>query len=183
MRNRPPDRLFGAGYVSTSAVGQTAATVPAEWHARVITMRRALDAPPARVYRAWSDPVELARWFAPRVEGSMAVGARSVLIWHDRRVTVEVMEAHPDEHLRFRWSWLPDDGYVTQVLVGIQPRGYGTQLTLTDGPFDLLHPGVLDAYTGALEGWGEALAGLRAHLDFTVDIRPKPASAASSSSR
>jgi uncharacterized protein YndB with AHSA1/START domain len=169
--------------MSSSAVSEPSATVPAGWHNRIITMRRALEAPPARVYRAWSDPVELARWFAPRVEGSLAVGARSELIWHDRRVSVEVLEAQPDEHLRFRWFWLPGDGYVTQVLVRIQPRGYGTTLTLTDGPFDLTHPGVLDAYAGALEGWGEALAGLRAYLDFTVDIRPAPASGASSSSR
>jgi uncharacterized protein YndB with AHSA1/START domain len=146
-------------------------------------MRRALDAPPARVYRAWSDPVELAHWFAPRVEGSLAVGASSVLIWHDRRVTLQVLEAHPDEIVRFRWSWLPDEGCVTQVVVEIRPRGYGTELVLTDGPFDLTRPGVMDAYAGALEGWGEALAGLRAHLDFTVDIRPNPASAASSSAR
>lgn len=169
--------------MSTSAVSQTANAVPAGWHGRVITMRRALNAPPARVYRAWSDPVELARWFAPRVEGSLAVGARSVLIWHDRRVTIQVLEAEPDTHIRFQWSWLPNDADVTEVLVDIQPRGYGTLLTLTDGPFDLTHPGVLDAYAGALEGWGEALAGLRAHLDFTVDIRAVPASGASSSSR
>ena len=169
--------------MSTIAAGQTPAALPAGWQTRVITMRRALEAPPARVYRAWSDPIELARWFAPRVEGSLSVGASSVLVWQDRRVSIEVVDAQPDERIAFRWSWLPGDGYVTQVAIEIQPRGYGSQLTLTDGPFDLGRPGILDAYAGALEGWGEALAGLRAHVDFTIDIRPKPTYAASSSSR
>ena len=169
--------------MSSFPISEPSVTVPPGWHNRVISLRRTFEAPPARVYRAWSDPVELARWFAPRVEGSLAVGARSDLIWHDRRVRVEVLEAEPDEHVRFRWFWLPDDGYVTQVEVRIQPRGYGSTLTLTDGPFDLAQPRVLDAYAGALEGWGEALAGLRAYLDFTVDIRPVPAPGASSSSR
>jgi hypothetical protein len=32
----------------------------------------------------------------------------------------------------------------------LEPAGYGTLLTLTDGPFDLRVPGVLDAYAEAL---------------------------------
>ena len=40
----------------------------------------------------------------------------------------------------------------------LEPAGCGTLLTLTDGPFDLRFPRVLDAYAEALEGWGEALA-------------------------
>jgi hypothetical protein len=55
--------------------------------------------------------------------------------------------------------------------VTITPRGYGSTVTLEDGPFDLTQPGVLDAYTECLEGWGEALAHLRAIVDFSVDLR------------
>ena len=54
------------------------------------------------------------------------------------------------------------------------PPGYGTLLTLTDGPFDLRVPGVLDAYAEALEGWGEALAWLRGVVDFSSDLRTRP---------
>ena len=53
-----------------------------------------------------------------------------------------------------------------------EPARYGTLLTLTDGPFDLRVPGVLDAYAEALEGWGEALAWLRGVVDFSSDLRP-----------
>jgi uncharacterized protein YndB with AHSA1/START domain len=138
---------------------------------RWVSITRALDAPPARVYRAWSDPDELGSWFPITVEGSLAVGARTILTWHDRRIPIEVTEAEPAQLFRFRWPWLPDDSCITDVTVRLQPRGYGTQLTLTDGIFDLTRAGVLDAYAEALEGWAEALAGLRAQIDFSVDLR------------
>ena len=48
---------------------------------RTIRMTLRLNAPPERVSRAWTDPEELARWFPDRVEGGLAVGARTVLVW------------------------------------------------------------------------------------------------------
>ena len=147
-------------------------SLEASLRSRWVTITRRLDATPARVYRAWADPEELAGWFPITVEGSLAVGARTILTWHDRRIPIEVTDAEPAQTFRFRWPWLADESYVTDVTVRLAPQGYGTQLTLTDGPFDLTLPGVLDAYAEALEGWGEALAGLRAQVDFSVDIRP-----------
>ncbi len=52
---------------------------------RTVRMNRRLNAPPERVSRAWSDPEELARWFPERVEGALAVGARTMLVWEDNR--------------------------------------------------------------------------------------------------
>jgi uncharacterized protein YndB with AHSA1/START domain len=149
----------------------TAPSDPGLETARWVSISRVLDAPPARVYRAWSDPDELASWFPVTIEGSLAVGARTILTWHDRRIPIEVTHAEPARQFRFRWPWLPDESWITDVTVRLEPRGYGTQLTLTDGPFDLTRAGVLDAYAEALEGWGEALAGLRAQVDFSVDLR------------
>jgi hypothetical protein len=53
-----------------------------------------------------------------------------------------------------------------------EPAGYGTLLDLTDGPFDLRVPGVLDAHAEASEGRGGGLAGLRGVVDFSSDLRP-----------
>jgi hypothetical protein len=55
----------------------------------------------------------------------------------------------------------------------VDPAGYGSWLDLEDGPFPLDQPGVLDAWAEAIEGWSEALGLLRAHLDFSVDLRPR----------
>lgn len=140
---------------------------------RTIRLVRRLDAPPDRVFRAWSDPEELARWFPQRVEGGLAVGARTTLVWPDQRLWWDVAESHPNRTFVFRWPWPPEERLITTVTVTIDPAGYGSRLELSDGPFPLDEPGGLDAWAEALEGWGEALAMLRAHLDFSVDIRPR----------
>ena len=139
---------------------------------RWVRKRLRLNAPPARVFRAWADPEELARWFPEWIEGGLAVGARSVLVWPNERVWWEVTEAEGNHRFVFRRPWLPDERLVTKVTVTIDPAGYGSRLVLEDGPFPLDQPGVIDAWAEAIESWSEALAMLRAHLDFSVDLRP-----------
>lgn len=134
-------------------------------------MERILDASPERVYRAWSDPEAMTTWFAPHIEGSLAVGTRSMLIWSDRRIWLDMLEAEPARRVRFRWAAHAGDAVPTEVTVDILSHGYGTRLTLHDGPFEMDSPEGLDAWAEAIEGWAEALANLRAHLDFSVDLR------------
>jgi len=140
---------------------------------RSVRMRRRLGATPRSVYRAWSDPEELARWFPEQVEGSLAVGTRTTLVWPQQRVWWQVQEATPDRVFSFRWPWLDSERLVTTVRVTIVPVGFGSRIELEDGPFPIDEPGVLDAWAEAIEGWAEALAQLRAHLDFSVDLRPR----------
>ncbi|MBA2488035.1 MAG: SRPBCC domain-containing protein [Chloroflexi bacterium] len=138
---------------------------------RTVRMERLLDASPARVYRAWSDPDALTSWFPSEVEGSLAPGGRTSLVWPEQTIWWEVTQAEPDRHFRFRWPWLAGDSLRTEVTVSLSPRGFGSRLLLTDGPFDMDQPGQLDAWAECVEGWSEALANLRATLDFSVDLR------------
>ena len=138
---------------------------------RTVRLQRRLDAPPYRVHRAWSSPEALSEWFPESVEGSLAVGTRSTLVFKDQRVWWDVIAAEPNSLFQFRWPWLKDESYVTTVTVTITPRGYGSLVTLEDGPFDLTRTRVLDAYAECLEGWGEALANMRAVVDYSVDLR------------
>lgn len=140
---------------------------------RTIRMVRRFDAGPSRLYRCWTDPEEIVRWFPERIEGSLALNTRSTLVFPDQRVWWDVIELASDRVFSFRWPWLPDDSYETTVRVEIAPLGYGSHLVLTDGQFDLRLPGVLDAYAEAREGWGEALAWLRGWVDFSVELRPR----------
>jgi uncharacterized protein YndB with AHSA1/START domain len=140
---------------------------------RTVRMVRRFDAPPARVYRCWTDPEELARWFPEQIEGSLAAGTRSTLVFPDDRVWWDVTVLEGERRFEFRWPWLAGNAYQTTVSITLEPAGYGTLLILTDGPFDLGRPGLLDAYAEAREGWGEALAWLRGYTDFSVDLRPR----------
>jgi uncharacterized protein YndB with AHSA1/START domain len=138
---------------------------------RTVRVQRRLDGEPYRVYRAWASPDALAEWYPDRVEGALAPGTQSTLVFRDHRVTWDVIESEPDTRFQFRWPWLPNDEWTTVVTVTITPRGYGSIVTVEDGPFDLTHPGVLDAYSRCLSGWGEWLANLRAVVDYSVDLR------------
>lgn len=140
---------------------------------RTVRMVRRINAPPERVSRAWTDPEELARWFTDRVEGALADDARTVLVWRDRRVWWEVVDIETGRTFTFRRPWLPDERIVTTVRVTFSPSGYGTRLTLEDGPFQLDQEGGLDAWAESIRTWSEAFVMLRAYLDFSVDIRPR----------
>lgn len=138
---------------------------------RTVRLQLPLTASPERTYVAWSDPERLRRWFPQEIQGSLAPGTRSTLVWPHKQIWWDVEEADPSRRFVFRWPWLADDSYQTRVTVTIAPEGYGTRLTLEDGPFDLTVPGVLDAWAEANAGWGEALAFLKGFLDNSVDLR------------
>ncbi len=139
--------------------------------ARTVRIQQRVDAEPYRVYRAWSSPDELLTWFPDAIEGSLAVGARSTLVFPSRRVWWDVLQAQPDVLFQFRWPSLEGDAWVSTATVTIAPRGYGSVVTLEDGPFDLTVAGVIEAYADCLVGWAEALANLRAVIDYSVDLR------------
>jgi uncharacterized protein YndB with AHSA1/START domain len=138
---------------------------------RFVRLGLRTSASPDRVYTAWSDPERLRRWFPEEVQGSLAPGTRSTLVWPHRSVWWEVEEADPSRRFAFRWPWLADDSYTTKVTILIEPEGYGARLALEDGPFDLSVADVLEAWAQANAGWGEALAFLKAYVDNSVDLR------------
>lgn len=138
---------------------------------RMIQMSRVVDAPPERVYRAWSDPETVRQWLASSVQGSLVPGVRSSLIFPRHRIEVDVLEADPNSRFKFRWTHPLDDGISTEVTVVITPTGYGSTITLTDGPYDVSDEAILDEYARAIEIWAAALTQLRASVDYSVDLR------------
>jgi hypothetical protein len=116
---------------------------------RMIQMSRTVDAPPDRVYRAWSDAETVRQWLASSVEGSLVPGVRSSLIFPRHRIDVDVPE----------------------VTVIITPTGYGSTVSLSDGPYDIADEAILDEYARAIEIWAGALTQLRALVDYSIDLR------------
>jgi len=138
---------------------------------RWVRMERRLDASAERVFRAWSNPEELARWLPERVEGGLAVSARTELLWAGARVWWDVLDIHPSDTFVFRRPWGPDDRLVTTVRITVERVGYGSRIQLEDGPFPIGEPDGMDAWAAAIETWAVALTMLKAHLDHSVDVR------------
>ena len=138
---------------------------------RLVRIERVTDAPPERVYRMWSDPDTMTRWLCYQVQGSLLPGARSVLVFSRQRIEIDVLEAQPNDRFRFRWLHPGDLGLATEVAVAIRPKGWGSLITLTDGPYDTANDAVLDEYARAIEIWAGGLTQLRASVDYSVDLR------------
>lgn len=114
-----------------------------------LELRRTLAAPPERVYRAWTEPEVMARWFSPttdhtvtihRLEPHVGGGYRLVFRHKDGALHTAIgtyRELVPGARLRFTWRWeekpaMPE----TLVTIDLLPRGEGTELVLTHELFD-----------------------------------------------
>lgn len=139
--------------------------------ARMIEMERIVDAPPERVYRMWSDADTVRQWLSYEVRGSLNPGARSVLVFPRQRIEVDVLEAEPDRRFKVRWLHTTPAELTTEVTVTIEPKGWGSVVRLSDGPYDTDVEAVLDEYASALETWASGLAQLRASVDYSIDLR------------
>lgn len=161
---------MSAGGASPEGGGGPAALPELETQ-RWVRMERRYSASPERVLRCLSDPEEIVRWFPERIEGSLAAGTRSTLIWSHERVWWDVLSIEPGRLLSFRWPWDGEESIVTSATIRLERDGYGSRLSLADGPFPLAVPGGLDAWAAAIERWADVLARLRAFVDFSIDLR------------
>jgi uncharacterized protein YndB with AHSA1/START domain len=108
-----------------------------------LTLKRRLDAPPAKVYAAWTDPEKIARWFGPAqvVAGSVRadidarIGGRYRVSFkmqdgEHHEVAGVYREMVPNQRLTFSWAWHSTPERESQVTVSLKPDGDGTLLTL-----------------------------------------------------
>lgn len=138
---------------------------------RVIEMERRVDAPPDRVYRMWSDPETMRQWLCYEVRGSLSVGARSTLVFPRHQIDIDVLEAEPNRRFKFRWLHPTEEDLATEVTITITPMGYGSNVRLSDGPYEVGDEAVLDEYARAIDIWAAGLTQLRALVDYSVDLR------------
>lgn len=118
-----------------------------------LVFERHLNAPPERVWRALTDPEELAGWLAP-AEIELRVGGRVVLKFEQREHSGTITELREPEILAYTWDEATMDSLVRFKL---EPEGGGTKLTLRH-TFEV---GVdLSGYGGGWHQHLELLAGL-----------------------
>jgi uncharacterized protein YndB with AHSA1/START domain len=123
-----------------------------------------IQASPDRVWAAWAEPEEIARWFADRATGEPTPGATITHIFESFHLELphEVVEAVPGERLVLRGHGPGGIPFRQEIRV----RSDGGETVL-----DLVHSGFSDdadwddEYEGIDSGWKLALAILRLYLE------------------
>jgi len=108
-----------------------------------LTLKRRLNAPPAKVYEAWTGPKKIIHWFGPgstvdgsvRSEMDVRVGGRfRISLDTDDNAHHEVSgvyrEVVTNEKLSFSWAWHSTPERESLVTVTLTADGDGTMLTL-----------------------------------------------------
>jgi uncharacterized protein YndB with AHSA1/START domain len=123
---------------------------------------RLLDAPRERVWQAWTDPEELARWWWPqRFETTYEVDLQEGGTYRFRTIDLPDMGTLDlsgtflgvlaPERLAYTWQWLPDD-HVTHVTVELTDLGRRTELCVRH--HELVSPEDRENHT---KGWNDCL--------------------------
>ena len=111
-----------------------------------LTIKRRLNAPPAKVFSAWTDPEKLRQWFLPPqaesvlAESDPRVGGRYRIVvrspgGEEHDVSGTFREVLANERLVFTWAWRSTPERQSLVTVALKADGAGTILTLTHDQF------------------------------------------------
>ena len=135
-----------------------------------LTLKRRLNAPPSKIYRAWTDAAKISRWFGPedaeilRAETDVRVGGRFRMVFRgpdgeEHDVGGVYREVVPNQKLVFTWAWRSTPERESLVTVALKRDGDGTLLTL-------LHEQFFDeaARDRHGRGWNETLDKLESYV-------------------
>jgi uncharacterized protein YndB with AHSA1/START domain len=139
-----------------------------------VLITRIFDAPREQVFKAWTDPDEVAAWYGPehmeapreRIRIDARVGGRWELTMVRREgegefsIGYEILELVEPELIVLRSDPMPEAGMhePTVVRVELHDHGAKTRMTLSDGPLPPAARGHAEA------GWSAAFDKLAAHL-------------------
>jgi uncharacterized protein YndB with AHSA1/START domain len=119
----------------------------------VVAIVRTIEAPRADVFRAWTDPDELRRWWGPgeftcpEAQVDLRPGGSYRLVMQPTAGEAMVLagpyrEVEPPARLVYTWRWETGpaaDGSESLVTVEFHDRGERTELVLTHSEFPASH--------------------------------------------
>jgi uncharacterized protein YndB with AHSA1/START domain len=139
-----------------------------------VLITRIFDAPREEVFRAWTDPDEIAAWYGPehmetprdRIRIDLRVGGRWEVTMVPRgggsefSIGYDILELVEPELLVLRSDPMPQAGMHEPTIVRVQFHDHGakTRMTLSDGPMPAAGRGHAEA------GYNAALDKLARHL-------------------
>jgi uncharacterized protein YndB with AHSA1/START domain len=137
-----------------------------------VLITRIFEAPRERLFKAWTDPDEVAAWYGPehmeapreRVRIDLRVGGRWELTMVQRgggaefSIGYDILELVEPELLVLRSDPMPEMGMHEPVVVRVEFHDHGakTRMTLSDGPYPPAGRGHAEA------GWSAAFEKLAA---------------------
>jgi uncharacterized protein YndB with AHSA1/START domain len=129
-----------------------------------LELERVIPAAPSVVFKAFSDPKELAKWWGPEGFSSPGLKFQARVGDHYRiemqppegdsfHLTGEFREVEPPTRLAFTFVWEPPDPEDAETLVALSFRDLGesTQVAFTQGPFKTEERRALHR-----DGWGDS---------------------------
>jgi uncharacterized protein YndB with AHSA1/START domain len=138
-----------------------------------LTLTRRLNAPPEKVYAAWTAPENLIRWFVPpsvvpgtaKADIDLRVGGKYRFSFRkDDGEYFEVggvyREVVPNARLVFTWAWHSTPERESVVTISIKPEGERTLLTLHHAQFadEVARDSHQRGWTGMLDNIEKLLA-------------------------
>lgn len=140
---------------------------------REIVIDRYFDAPPQTVYRAFTDPAHLGRWWGPEgyscpvCELDASKGGRWLTTMRspegtDHTVSGEYLEMSEFDRIAFTWAWTQEDGsrgHETVVEIDLAANGAGTDMRFTHKLFQ-----DVEARDNHFGGWTSSFVSLDGYL-------------------
>ncbi len=139
-----------------------------------VLITRVFEAPREQVFRAWTDPDEVAAWYGPehmdtpreRIHIDLRVGGRYELTMVQRggdtefSIGYEILELIEPELIVLRSDPMPEVGMHETTILRVEFHDHGdkTRMTLSDGPYPTPGRGHAEA------GWSAAFDKLAAHV-------------------
>jgi len=125
-----------------------------------------LPVPRKLVWRALTDPEQLAGWFCNQAELDLRPGGAMLFDFGGgEQASAEIEKADPERRLAFRWQPAGDDPATTLVQFTLEEVPRGTRLTLTESGFAALPEDVRErAFLDNEWGWDEELGELRSYF-------------------
>ena len=139
-----------------------------------VLITRIFDAPREQVFKAWTDPDEVAAWYGPedmdvpreKVRIDLRVGGRWEVTMVQRdggkefAIGYEIVELVEPELIVMRSDPMPEAGMHESTVVRVELHGHGakTRMTLSDGPYPPAGRGHAEAgYNAALDALAKRL--------------------------
>ena len=139
-----------------------------------VLITRIFEAPRERVFRAWTDPDEVAAWYGPehmetprdRIHIDLRIGGRYELTMvqpgggAEFAIGYEILELVEPELIVLRSDPMPEMGMHEPTILRVEFHDHGakTRVTLSDGPYPPAGRG------GAEAGWSAAFDKLAAFI-------------------